>query len=258
MTSETATAEAGETFQRARRPEQKQQRREDILAAAGELALAEGVRAVSLAGIAARAGIDKSALLRYFETREQIFLELTAREWPAWVLALHQGLDDAAPTAAEPGGPGPSLVADVVARSFGDRPLFCDLLAHTPLNLERNVSPEAVRGYKLISLAAVDEAADVVRRVLPDLTEQESREFISALASLAGTMWQIANPVPALAALFAADPALAHACVDLVPRLRRTAEILLAGLIPSRPEDPTVIRPVLQEGRSSASSADDE
>ena len=47
-------------------------------------------------------------------------------------------------------------------------------------------------------------------------------------------MWQIANPVPALAALFASDPALAHACVDLVPRLRRTAEILLAGLIPSR------------------------
>jgi hypothetical protein len=40
--------------------------------------------------------------------------------------------------------------------------------------------------------------------------------------------------VPALAALFASDPALAHACVDLVPRLRRTAEILLAGLIPSR------------------------
>jgi AcrR family transcriptional regulator len=234
-TSETGTAEATETFLRARRPEQKQQRREDILAAARELALTDGVRAVSLAGIAARAGIDKSALLRYFETREQIFLELTAREWPAWVQALHDGLDDAAPGTARAAGPGPSLVAGVVARSFGDRPLFCDLLAHTPLNLERNVSPEAVRSYKLISLAAVGEAADVVHRVLPDLTEQECREFISALASLAGNLWQIANPVPALAALFASDPALAHACVDLVPRLRRTAEILLAGLIPSRP-----------------------
>ena len=134
-------------------------------------------------------------------------------------------------------GPGPSLVADVVARSFGNRPLFCDLLAHTPLNLERNVSPEAVRAYKLISLAAVGEAAGVVRRALPDLTERECLEFISAIASLAGNVWQIANPVPALAALFASDPALAHACVDLVPRLRRTGEILLAGLIPSRPGD---------------------
>jgi AcrR family transcriptional regulator len=233
-TSETATPEASEGFRRARRPEQKQQRREDILAAARELALADGVRAVSLAGIAARAGIDKSALLRYFETREQIFLELTAREWPAWVQALHDGLDGAPTASAEAAGRGPGLVADVVARSFGDRPLFCDLLAHTPLNLERNVSAEAVRGYKLISLAAVGEAAEVVHRVLPELTERECLEFIAAVASLAGSLWQIANPVPALAALFASDPALAHACVDLVPRLRRTGEILLAGLIPSR------------------------
>ena len=92
--------EASETFLRARRPEQKQQRREEILAAARELALADGVRSVSLAGIAALAGIDKSALLRYFETREQIFLELTAREWPAWVQALHDGLDGADPASA--------------------------------------------------------------------------------------------------------------------------------------------------------------
>src|ERR1700761_6926153 len=242
-----------ETYQRARRPEQKLERRDAILGAARELALRDGVRAVSLAGIAARVGIDKSALLRYFETREQIFLELTTREWAPWVRALHDGLDGAAPGAADAtavaaamaaGSPAMAAgstdtadrVADVVARSFGERPLFCDLLAHTPLNLERNVSPEAVRGYKLISLGAVGEAADVVHRVLPDLTEQECREFISVIASLAGNLWQIANPVPALAAMFAADPALALACVDLVPRLRRTAEILLAGLIPSRRE----------------------
>jgi AcrR family transcriptional regulator len=232
-----ASEAAGETFLRARRPEQKQQRREDILAAARELALIGGVRSVSLAGIAARARIDKSALLRYFETREQIFLELTAREWAPWLRALHDGLDGAGAGSGDGAGrpgDGADLVADVVARSFGDRPLFCDLLAHTPLNLERNVSPEAVRGYKLISLGAVGEAADVVRRALPDLTEQECREFIAAIASLAGNLWQIANPVPALAAMFAADPALALACIDLVPRLRRTAEILLAGLIPSR------------------------
>ena len=69
------------TYQRARRPEQKLERRDAILGAARELALRDGVRAVSLADIAARVGIHKSALLRYFETREQIFLELTAEAW---------------------------------------------------------------------------------------------------------------------------------------------------------------------------------
>ena len=219
-----------QTYQRARRPEQKLERRDAILGAARELALRDGVRAVSLADIAARVGIHKSALLRYFETREQIFLELTAQAWREWTAALHAGLDEAAPGSLGAG----AQVADVFARSFGDRPLLCDLIAHTPLNLERNVSPEAVRRYKVTSLAAVDEAAAVAARVLPELTLAECGEFVAALASLAGAVWQIANPSPVLAELYASDPALASACVDLAPRLRRTAEILLAGLIPSR------------------------
>src|SRR5258707_14513545 len=141
-----------EAFQRARRPEPKQQRQDAILDAARELARRDGVRAVSLAGIAAEVGIHKSALLRYFETREQIFLELTAEAWRDWARALHAGLDAASAGSA-------ALVADVFARAFADRPLFCDLIAHTPLSLERNVSPEAVRPYKLTPLGAPDAAA---------------------------------------------------------------------------------------------------
>jgi AcrR family transcriptional regulator len=220
-----------ETFERARRPEQKLQRRDAILGAARDLALRDGVRNVSLADIAARVAIHKSALLRYFETREQIFLELTAEAWRDWVAALRTGLDGAADAA----GTAPARrVADILARSFADRPLLCDLIAHTPLNLERNVSPAAVRSYKLTSLGAVNQAATLVHHALPDLTVAECTELISALASLAGAVWQIANPAPALAELYACDPALAQACVELAPRLRRTAEILLAGLIPSR------------------------
>src|ERR1700758_5605240 len=177
---------SAETYQRARRPEQKLERRDAILGAARELALRDGVRAVSLAGIAAQVGIHKSALLRYFETREQIFLELTAEAWDEWVTALHAALGPAVLDAGAPGAA--ALVADVFARSFGDRPLLCDLIAHTPLNLERNVSTEAVRRYKLPSLAAVDEAAAVIGRALPALTLDECREFVGAMASLAGAV----------------------------------------------------------------------
>jgi AcrR family transcriptional regulator len=213
------------SFQRARRPEQKQQRQDDILAAARQLALARGVRNVTLTDIAERTGMHKSALLRYFETREQIFLELTAQCWVDWTAALAAGL---------PGPAGPERVAEVVARSFAERPLLCDLIAHTPLNLERHVSLAVVRRYKLTSLGAVAQAAALVGRARPELTGAECTEFIAALASLAGALWQIATPPPALAELYAADPQLAGACVDLEPRLRRTAEILLAGLVPSR------------------------
>ncbi len=215
------------TFQRARRPEQKQQRRDDILDAARELASRDGVRNVSLTDIAGRVGIHKSALLRYFETREQIFLELTAQAWLDWAKALHAALDGAAPGAAD-------VIADVMARSFADRPLLCDLIPHTALNLERNVSIKAVRRYKLTSLAVIDDVAGLVQQILPGLTAEESGDFVMTMATLAGALWQIANPPPALAELYASDPQLAAACVDLASRLRRTAAVLLSGLIPSR------------------------
>src|ERR1700753_287040 len=170
----TGTVTSADTFQRARRPEQKRQRQDDILDAARDLALRDGVRNVSLADIAGRVGIHKSALLRYFETREQIFLELTAAAWREWVQALQAELDQ-----AERGSG--AAVADTFARSFGDRPLLCDLIAHTPLNLERNVSPEAVRRYKLTSLGAVGEAAALVQEVLPELNAARGRGVVAAV-----------------------------------------------------------------------------
>src|SRR6201994_906743 len=98
-----------ETFQRARRPEQKLQRQDAILGAARDLALRDGVRNVSLGDIAARIGIHKSALLRYFETREEIFLELTAQSWQEWGDALQAELE-AGPSANA------TVVAELLAR----------------------------------------------------------------------------------------------------------------------------------------------
>src|ERR1700759_5621974 len=119
---------ATEPFQRARRPEQKEQRREAILAAAADLARRDGVRAVSLSDIARAVDIHKSALLRYFETREQIFLELTAREWRDWEAATTAALAALAPGDAE-------ATAASLAKTFVERPLLCDLLPHAALNL---------------------------------------------------------------------------------------------------------------------------
>src|SRR3954468_22592216 len=95
-------------YQRARSPEHKEQRREAILAAARELAAERSVRAVSLGDIARAVALAKSNLLRYFESREEIFLTLLRREWQGW--------RDAA--AATPDAAG-------LAHTLAERPLFC-------------------------------------------------------------------------------------------------------------------------------------
>src|SRR5580658_7711760 len=129
-------------FQRARSAAAKQLREAAILAAARRLGAERGIRQITLTEIAEAVGMHKSALLRYFETREEIFLRLTADGWREWSAALRaelEGLEAAAPA-------GETAVANVAAAfacTLATRGMFCDLLAQAPLNLERNVSVEA-------------------------------------------------------------------------------------------------------------------
>ena len=165
-------------FQRARSAEAKQRRESAILDAARSLGAERGIRQITLTDIGEAVGLHKSAMLRYFETREEIFLRLTADGWREWSAALRAGLEElAAPT--------PEAVAGVFASTLAARGLFCDLLAQAPLNLERHVSLDAVRAFKLVTLAEVDAIVTVLRRLLPGLTERDVK-LAEAMDKLAG------------------------------------------------------------------------
>lgn len=210
-------------FQRARRPEHKEQRREAILTAARTLATRDGVRSVSLGDIAGEVGIHKSALLRYFETREEIYLQLTAEGWHDWTRAMRLELETTAAVT-------PVTVAAALTRTLADRPLFCDLLAQAPLNLERHVSLESVRSFKLAALDAVGDLSALLTRALPDLGQDGGRNVVAAVTALAATLWQISHPPATLAQLYVEDPRLGHAVVDFAPRLEHLTLAVLTGL----------------------------
>jgi AcrR family transcriptional regulator len=212
-------------FQRARSPEAKQHREDAILAAARSLGAEHGIRQITLTDIADTIGMHKSALLRYFETREQIFLRLTAQDWQEWSAALRAELEriDGSPTA--------EAVAAAFSTTLADRAMFCDLLAQAPLNLERNVSLEAVRAYKLGTHHEVDAIVEVMRGLLPSLTQRDCIDVIATATSLSGAFWQMANPPPEVAALYRSDARLAHAVFEIEPRVRRVLTALLKGML---------------------------
>jgi AcrR family transcriptional regulator len=212
------------TFLRARRPEHKQQRYDAIRAAARELALERGVRSVSLSDIATAVGVQKSAIMRYFRTREEIYLSIAADCWAEWSQALHAELDGVADGS-------PQLLAEVLARTLADQPLLCDLLVQAPLNLERHVSTDAVRSFKVVVLDVVDELSALVGRVVPRLGSEGGFELIAALACFAASIWQVSHPSGSLAALYEQEPELARACPDFVPTVHRFTLVFVAGLL---------------------------
>src|SRR5260370_41211715 len=89
-------------FQRARSAAAKQLRESAILEAARPLGAERGIRQITLTAIGEAVGMHKSAMLRYFETREEIFLRLTAAGWREGSTALRAGREELAGRA--PGG----------------------------------------------------------------------------------------------------------------------------------------------------------
>ncbi|MFG1997123.1 TetR family transcriptional regulator [Actinoplanes sp. NPDC048988] len=204
------------TFQRARSVEAKEERTAALLTAARALATPQGLRTVTLTEIAQAAGVHVSGVRRYFGSREEIFLTLAAEEWTAWAHAVEARLE-------------PADLAGTLAETLAERPLFCDLLAHVPLSLEREVSAEAVHAYKLAALAALEVLLDAISGVT-SLSREAAQDLVAAVTSIAGSLWQISHPPATLARLYAEDERVAHAASDFTARLARLTGALVRGL----------------------------
>jgi AcrR family transcriptional regulator len=75
-------------FHRARSDEQRAERRQAILDAAADILSESRVSELSLTALAHRVGLAKSNVLRYFDSREAVLLELYDREFRAWLADL--------------------------------------------------------------------------------------------------------------------------------------------------------------------------
>src|ERR1043165_264013 len=127
------------TFQRARSDEQRAVRREAILNTAAAMLQEMPVPDISLNELSRRVGLAKSNVLRYFDSREAVLLELLGGSVDEWIAHL----------AAEP----PSALrrrgafnrrarqlAHLIATALAERPVLCDLIAAQSAVLEHNVS----------------------------------------------------------------------------------------------------------------------
>ncbi|MFI6099387.1 TetR family transcriptional regulator [Lentzea sp. NPDC051213] len=208
-----------ETFQRARKPEHRELRRQAVLDAARELLLELPAADVSLREIARRLGGSKSGIVTYFETREALFLALLQRERASWLDEFEQA------EFTQAGGE----ITEFWARSLAARPVLCELWSMLASTLERNVSAELIREFKLETSEQMQRQARLVARHVPGLTEAAADELVSTSIVVLIGLWPFANPTPAVVEA-TSDPRLASARVDFVTRYRRALQVLITSL----------------------------
>ena len=222
---------SAETFQRARRPEQREVRRQAILDVAEAMLAQDPTSGISLREISRRVGLATSNVLRYFESREAIFLELLARESTSWLDALEHELDALEPST---GVPACERVAGIWAATLVDRPTLCELWSVMSSVLERNVSVETVRTFKRGAIARNQRLADLVARRIPGLRPEAAVEVASMASAFMAGVWPLANPGPTVVAA-TEDPDLLAAHVDFRSRLARMLVLLLSAEILTDP-----------------------
>jgi AcrR family transcriptional regulator len=218
------------TFQRARSVEQREVRRRAILDAAAGMLAEMPVAQVTLNELSRRAGLAKSNVLRYFESREAVLLELLDSAWQEWLAQLEQDLPAAVDNDAAPAERGDQLAA-AIAASLAARPVLCDLLSAQAAVLERNVSPQVAAEYKRAASADVTALGGLILKYESELGEHDAGRLAAAAVMVTGAVWPHAQPSAAMLAAYQADPALAAMRVDFTATLREVLEVLIAGLL---------------------------
>jgi len=220
-------------FQRARSEEQREARRQAILGAAAAMLAEMPVAEVTLNELSRRAGLAKSNVLRYFESREAVLLELLDSAWQDWLGQLGAELAGA----VDAGGPVASRadqLAAAVAASLAARPMLCDLISAQAAVLERNVSPQVAAQYKRASIAGIGALGALLLRSVPELGEPDAFRLAGAAVMTTAALWPHTQPSAAMLAAYAADPALAAMRLDFTGTLREVLEVLTAGLLARR------------------------
>jgi AcrR family transcriptional regulator len=176
-------------------------RRTAILTSAREMLAEKNVADISLRELSGRIGLAKSNVLRYFDSREAIFLEILDEEFAAWLAELEARLGR--PRASKANYTNEIRVATAVADSLLERQLLCELLSSMAGVLERNISFDFARDFKARAVGRITELAQLVAGQLPWLSREFTEFFAEAALTLVAGMYPFSVPTEPVRAAIA-------------------------------------------------------
>ena len=211
-------------MRRAYLPEEKEFRRQSILACALQLFQETSYPELRMTDLAQRLGLGKGTLYLYFPTKESLFLAVLQAEMGAWFEQAAELLD------GTPAGADPTSVAGDLVCELMRHPLLPGLQALLHGVLERNVPEAEARAFAQFLQAGVTQVGRRLERVLPGLAAGKGPLYLIRFHGLViGSQLMSARPAAVCAVLKDPDMALFNFSFETI--LRGTAVDLLAGMM---------------------------
>lgn len=201
--------------QRARSPEEKTQRREQIITAAAELLDGRRFGDFTLTDVARRTGLSKAALYRYFRSRELLFLAVYRREYSALIGEVETLPPDA-------------VFAELPEQLVG-RPLFCQLTAILHVALETGLSESEARDFKQFLLDGTQRLSARLSTA-SDRSEADCFDYLMRCQQALIGCWHLGHPAE-MADRVMRTPPLDRFRVAFAPALREHLAILTTDFL---------------------------
>lgn len=216
------------TFQRARSEEQRELRRQSILDTATAMLDEMPASELSLNELSRRVGLAKSNVLRYFESREAVLLELLDQAVARCVVDLVAELGAIKPSGAA--GIRGDRAAQVIAATLTRHRVLCDLIAAQPGVLEHNASVDVVLDFKRRSRDNLLAFAEALRGAVPELGERAAAVGMMSVV-LAGALWAHSQHSASAQAAYDLDPDLGAVRFELPAALEEAIATFIAGTL---------------------------
>ena len=154
-------------------PQLTEARKDEIINACAALYETKGFKEITLKEIGAATTLTRTGIYLYFETKEEIFLALLAREYDAWV-------DQMRDIMARRAAMSRMEVADVLARTLTDHPRLLRLLSMNLYEMEANSRLERLTAFKRSFGASLDTVDRLVQKYIPDMDADDRKRFLYA------------------------------------------------------------------------------
>lgn len=203
-------------MKRAYSDEAKQEREDQIIAAAESLLIEKGYHAINMDQVARAAGLAKGTVYLYFKTKEEVFLKVFERQAMLWKEAIEYALTDIEPTH--------EALIQLLVDSMTTRPLFTRLVALSPIIFEYNIPPEQLRTNKLWVYDNLRRLGDRIDEVF-HLRSTGGAQLLLRLFIVVAGLEGFAHPAPVAKEIYDSEPSLPE--IDFETELRTLLTLLM-------------------------------
>tara|TARA_A100001037_G_C15108431_1_gene617696 strand:- start:1139 stop:1804 length:666 start_codon:yes stop_codon:yes gene_type:complete len=165
-------------FARANTPEQKEQRKKTLVNAAVRVLERDGLAQAGPNAIAREAGFSKANLYRYFDSREEIFLQIFLEDFKHWTKAVSAKLVKLPDTNDE------EEIAHILISELMSHPRLITLASALASVLEHNVTAEILAKFKADMVKINSQILGSLRIALPDLSYEQVNFFLKSFHHL--------------------------------------------------------------------------